>query len=168
MFLLMPDKDVTENRNRGEPMHRVPLVSSTLSWVAYSPVRLCWKSNSAPARSIATSTFPNEPTTSCCRPNPRSISESEHPQIVLLQADNAGIRCRLLKFKWHWVEPPVLPRPGRLHGLCGERCAVWGEIACFTCDVSHCRRTQAPSLQSFGSGTQRYVYRAGVAVVVDL
>ena len=33
----MPNKDVTENQNSGDSMNRVPLVSSTLSWVAYSP-----------------------------------------------------------------------------------------------------------------------------------
>ena len=33
----MPDKDVTENQNSGDSMNRVPLISSTLSWVAYSP-----------------------------------------------------------------------------------------------------------------------------------
>ena len=33
----MPNKDVTENQNSGDSMNRVPLISSTLSWVAYSP-----------------------------------------------------------------------------------------------------------------------------------
>jgi hypothetical protein len=34
---LLPDTDMTENRTSGELMPRVSLVSSTLTWVAYSP-----------------------------------------------------------------------------------------------------------------------------------
>jgi hypothetical protein len=105
---LLPDTDMTENRTSGELMPRVPLVSSTLTWVAYSPGHGLLEVEFRSGEIYRYFDVPQQTYDQVLH------AESKGAYLNLnirksfsFQTDDSDVQHRLLKLKWYWAEAPI-------------------------------------------------------------